>query len=663
MADEYTNAQKLAAVTAAFEEMFKGDDATDVTYDGETKPSVEKRFKHIIDDYGNIVDLTAAAEAAATGSQAAALQAAGAGHVYADTTSAQSNGVLSALINSGGTGGTDGQYDVSVTGDGGGALYRAVVSGGAIVLMQKVSAGANYTAAAFDFSGIAGLSGHDVDAVLGQNRAPGELYLVPISGGNGAARYYKNNAGTPYTEDDWVLASSAVVQSLFAEYSVESSYIPLFKTADDRVPLWLENFKLAAKGLSDGLLSSIEAYLAELGATITEGEPGYPDFTILTADDKVIFRYQDGVAYYYGKAPNVGAVDSRPRGASLFAYKTAIAKAIEGAGNAIKVALTGDSWRERWLIPQRIADKGYAAYGRGADGWLSVSSTDDAEGIGSRKPLNDAILVRSGWTLTDISEAAKTGLLAPDGHRIACSNTAGTLTYYGIRAVTLNIYYLDNEGDFRYRVDGGAWATVNAGVSGTTAKIEITGLSALGTHTLEIDTSVNTGTVTLFGFYATGIAGFEASKIANSGATAPQYASIAADESVQYILQDIGFDLVEACLGTNDFNQGVSLASYRSGLEALGGAYQGARAETGIVITSPPVCNTTGTYPMSSYRDKAAEAVKALDCEHFDLYSRFADFEAMDGLGVWGDDFHLNYIGGRLNAEELAAEFLLPFEV
>jgi hypothetical protein len=81
MATEYENSQKLNAVTVAMEQLFIGDDETDVTYDGETKPSFDKRFAQIVDDYGNIVDLTdraeAAAEAAIFNSEAYASIAAG----------------------------------------------------------------------------------------------------------------------------------------------------------------------------------------------------------------------------------------------------------------------------------------------------------------------------------------------------------------------------------------------------------------------------------------------------------------------------------------------------------------------------------------------------------------------------------------------------------
>lgn len=69
MSTEYENSQKLNALTEAFEELYTGDEDTDVTYNGTTKPSFDKRFKQIVDDYGNIVTLTAQAEAAALSAQ------------------------------------------------------------------------------------------------------------------------------------------------------------------------------------------------------------------------------------------------------------------------------------------------------------------------------------------------------------------------------------------------------------------------------------------------------------------------------------------------------------------------------------------------------------------------------------------------------------------
>ena len=50
MATEYENSQKLAALTVAFEQLFIGNDETDVTYEGETKPSFDKRFLALFAD-------------------------------------------------------------------------------------------------------------------------------------------------------------------------------------------------------------------------------------------------------------------------------------------------------------------------------------------------------------------------------------------------------------------------------------------------------------------------------------------------------------------------------------------------------------------------------------------------------------------------------------
>ncbi|MBU71727.1 MAG: hypothetical protein CMN81_06390 [Spongiibacter sp.] len=66
---------------------------------------------------------------------------------------------------------------------------------------------------------------------------------------------------------------------------------------------------------------------------------------------------------------------------------------------------------------------------------------------------------------------------------------------------------------------------------------------------------------------------------------------------------------------------------------------------------------------MTAYREKAIDAVNALSAEHFDQYSLFSNFDAMDALGVWADDFHLNFSGARFTERELTQRFLIPFEV
>lgn len=162
-------------------------------------------------------------------SQQFALQAAANGQIYDDTTKAQSNGVVAFAIAAGGSAGTDGTYtNVTTTGGAGtGAYFSVVVAGGAITAVTQLAPGDSYTSnPTLDLSGITGLTGASVTCTIGQNRPSGTYYLIPLSGGDGAAQYYLNNSGTPYTENEWVLPNlpSVLPLSKIAQAAYSAAY-------------------------------------------------------------------------------------------------------------------------------------------------------------------------------------------------------------------------------------------------------------------------------------------------------------------------------------------------------------------------------------------------------------------------------------------------------
>jgi hypothetical protein len=110
-----------------------------------------------------------------------AAAAAGGAKIYASQADALSNGVVSATITAGGSGGTTGAYTVPTTGGGGTqGLARVTVSGGAITAVNSIlNKGRGYTSApTFDLSGITGLTGATLTGVIGQNEPVGRYWGV-----------------------------------------------------------------------------------------------------------------------------------------------------------------------------------------------------------------------------------------------------------------------------------------------------------------------------------------------------------------------------------------------------------------------------------------------------------------------------------------------------
>lgn len=491
----------------------------------------------------------------------------------------------------------------------------------------------------------------------------GDYFSVPSAEDDEYLILYLHEAGPVATEIKRYPSSEAIdavseeLNAVIGTMYVDESKVPLARTSNGKIPLWLENGLIGAVGVTEQIGQSVEEQMAERGAVMREAPDNYPPFMVKTSNGKVVFVVDyDGEAYYYGNVVGSASVDvGGIPGASLFRYKSKLGKLINGTSAIAKVALTGDSWRERNIIPQAIADRLYAAYGQGADGWIGLNTTS---AIG---PLNGGSLSKTGWTLSDISSSIS-GLYAPDGHRLDCSDDTGTLTCTGINAETIKIYYLDTDGAFRYQVDGGGFVTVTGTNTGDAAHVEISGLSTSGTHTINIDTTVNAGTVSLFGIYATGIDGVEVSKIANGGSRAVSYDAIYAQESVAYILDDIEYDAVEICLGSNDYRLGDSPEGYHDGLANLASAYRDAVSDCGVIITSPAANGRPEAgYPMQDYRDQAVLAASQNGYEHFDQFSLFGTYVEMNALGAWADDLHLNALGATLTAEEINRIFLQPF--
>lgn len=136
-----------------------------------------------------------AAAAAAANSVQAAQEAIALGHVYASTAIAQGDGIVGATFVAG-SGGTDGDYDLVLTGGtGSGGAGVIQVSGGAITAVVITAPGSYTVAPTVDTSGITGLTGESVTLILGQLRPPGTYYVVPVGPTNETSYTLYQNVG------------------------------------------------------------------------------------------------------------------------------------------------------------------------------------------------------------------------------------------------------------------------------------------------------------------------------------------------------------------------------------------------------------------------------------------------------------------------------------
>ena len=118
-------------------------------------------------------------------------------NLYASTADALSNGVIGHASLVGGSGGTNGTFDVALSGGGGtGAAARFTVTGGVLVSILWTAKGKNYTSApTLSFAASAGLTGASAIAVIGQNEPPGAVFGVAPGANSALYDVYENVAG------------------------------------------------------------------------------------------------------------------------------------------------------------------------------------------------------------------------------------------------------------------------------------------------------------------------------------------------------------------------------------------------------------------------------------------------------------------------------------
>lgn len=136
---------------------------------------------------------------------AAAAQAFSLGLLFDTSAEGISSGVVGATTLVGGSGGTNGQFDLAFSGGAGaGAAGRFVVAGGAVTSIIITSPGTGYTSApTISFAASSGLTGASATAVIGQHASPTEYYLVK---GADSLALWRNVAGVA-TDQDFALPS------------------------------------------------------------------------------------------------------------------------------------------------------------------------------------------------------------------------------------------------------------------------------------------------------------------------------------------------------------------------------------------------------------------------------------------------------------------------
>ncbi|MBM7406604.1 MULTISPECIES: GDSL-type esterase/lipase family protein [Sphingomonas] len=333
--------------------------------------------------------------------------------------------------------------------------------------------------------------------------------------------------------------------------------------------------------------------------------------------------------------------------------------------NVIRVAFWGDSWAERVDVPEAFKDIVGSALEISGHGWISVNSDYRS---GKRPPVynldrvaftklprasmsNNAGLGSDGWVTVDHgglvpgAEYSSFGAAA-DGFNIFTTRSDATVRIGNLRTQTLQIFYRDTLGSFRYRVDGGPWAAMKGSGTDAIRSVAIAGL-ADGIHDLEVDTKGNTGTVVVYGFYATrDVKGLEVSKIGNGGATSVDLAQMAEFGAPYWsrLLPHIIFLLV----GTNDAAHLISKAKFKANLQiAMNRIWRVSPHTIFVLVPSPENSAAARSTALAPYTEAAYELATAPEnARRTEFYNARAAMGPREPR-LWDDAKHLNPSGAR----------------
>lgn len=368
-------------------------------------------------------------------------------------------------------------------------------------------------------------------------------------------------------------------------------------------------------------------------------------------DDDPLFATQPswGVFARFSSDGSGGAVPSSDalisNGATLHRLnaKLAALRVNPAGGTRLRVLVVGDSWSYRTDIVQALRDAfedaGFALRGHG---WQDV--------MGQRQ-LDGATFTKTGWTFTDASDnpASYPNGVGFDGHVITTSGTTATVTIGNLVATEMRVYSFGYGGTWRYRVDGGAWQTVTESTGGGLRVTTIGGLTDAG-HSLEIDTTGNTGTVAIGGVYSFRAGtGVEVIKAGNASIDAVQMNGYLTRPEVAAQIADIQPDLIIGILGTNDYRRAAPTPStFTTCLENIATAARSAVPDVGLLFIAPSQSDPTGqVVPLTDYAEALASWASNAGAEYANWTAAMGVYAETQPLGVWDDTVHLSAIGAN----------------
>jgi lysophospholipase L1-like esterase len=437
------------------------------------------------------------------------------------------------------------------------------------------------------------------------------------------------------------------------------SMVPLFHDSEGYVPLWLIDSLLDSAGLgpqlSDAVSKIPNSLVSKMINQLDYNTSFFP--LIYDEDGNVAFWMDNGRVDAAGFGPTLqsivsaaGGADSKYIEGDIFKFLFKKGQVFNSVASSVNVAFTGDSWTEKNTIPKSLISVLGGTYKD--PGWISVSTRPDAVMAG-------ITLTSTGFTIYDgdneHNNAPPTYGCGPDGNAMYNTGTVATMTWSGVKATDLTLFYYDGTGSFNLIVDGTTVATIAGTNTGQGKKYDLSGLTS-ASHTVRI-TTVGNGVVSIFGMYGKDsgvVSGVTISRMGNGASTAGDYLNWS--NWIKPTAQYLDIDLLFIILGTNDFRKSKGLEQYREGITEIIAQYQQAIPGVCICLISPAQSNATGIPALSDYDNEMRAIAIETNSSYISGYKIFPKTYS-NSNGAWEDTLHLSNLGAFVLTKSIKNHF------
>ncbi|MEH5083896.1 SGNH/GDSL hydrolase family protein [Klebsiella variicola] len=455
--------------------------------------------------------------------------------------------------------------------------------------------------------------------------------------------------------------------------SFSGKMLPLAHGSNDVVPLWLDDGCLDAAGLGPQLQEFVAGIPNMWARQYLPQKNFNPKFfpACFGDNDVVPLWFDDGFPDAAGLGPQLQAFIKNLVGdggggtvsgevtdktfiqGDTYRLQYKFARLFVGEQVGIHYAWTGDSWTEKNTIPLSFLNQMGGKYKD--PGWISCSTRGDGVMAG-------ITLKTSGFTVYDgdneHNNAPPRYGAGPDGNAMYNTGSVAYMTWSGVKATDLTLFYYDGTGSFSIIIDDITVATITGGNTGKALAHKISGLASVA-HTVKIQTAGN-GVVSILGMYgkdASNQSGVTVSRMGNGGAMASDYLNW--KDWIAPVASALEIDLLFIVLGTNDFRKSAGTEQYRNGIQTIIDKHKEASPDICICLISPGQCSASGTPALSEYDKTMRELALKNNINFISGYELFPK-RYDNSAGAWQDTLHLSskgaYIITRMAKEKFYQE-------